>query len=351
LVHTVTIAQVLHTLVAGTPLSPQQAAFFFDELLAGRLDPAQIGAALAMIQQRGASIDELVAGAHAMRAHVTPVHSDPSWGVTIDTCGTGGAPKTFNVSTIAAIVAAGIAPAPGRPRVLVAKHGNTSRTGRGSAELLEALGVNVHATPEQQSACLRDAGVCFCFAVHHHPAARHAAPVRRALGIPTIFNLLGPLTNPARATRQLLGVYDPVCAEKVAHALHVLGCERAMVLHSEDGLDELTTTADTHVWDVGDTGVTRRRVTLAEVSAMGLPRAVLTDLQARDLAHAVEIARSILRGDRSPARDMVLLSAGAAAFVAGAAGSLPDGVAAAADAVDSGRATTALTRLTHAARA
>ncbi len=317
------IRDVLNTLVAGQPLSEDQATHFFEQLLAGNLEPAQIGAALAMIQQRGVSVDELVAGAKAMRGHVTPVPVDPAWGgVVIDTCGTGGAPKTFNVSTLAAIVAA----AAGNGMVRVAKHGNKSRTGRGSAELLEAMGVNVHATPAQQSACLRDANVCFCFAIHHHPAAKFAAPVRQSLGFPTVFNLLGPLTNPAGATRQLLGVYHPVLAEKVAHALSRLGCERAMVLHSDDGLDELTITADTRVWNVEGTRVRDGRVTLHEVETMGLHRARLEELQVPDLSHAMELAYAVLRDEASPARDMVVLNAGAALWAAGVATALSTGV-------------------------
>ncbi|MFO0831726.1 MAG: anthranilate phosphoribosyltransferase [Phycisphaerales bacterium] len=346
------IQDVLNTLVSGSPLHPDQARFFFDRMLAGGLEPAHIGAGLAMIQQRGATVDELVAGAHAMRAHVTPVHTDPAWGVVIDTCGTGGAPKTFNVSTIAAVVAAGVEPAPARPRTLVAKHGNRSRTGRGSAELLQALGVNVDATPAQQSECLRRAGVCFCFAIHHHPATRYATPVRQALGFPTIFNLLGPLTNPAGAQRQVLGVYDAVLAEKVAHTLSRLGCERAWVLHSDDGLDELTVTADATVWDVGNAGVTRHRFTLREAQAMGLRRADLHDLRARDLDDAVRLARDVLDGANSPARDMVLLSAGAALLVAGTVGTLAEGVDASARSIDSGRARAtldALRSLSHGA--
>ena len=203
----------------------------------------------------------------------------------------------------------------------------------------------VHATPEQQSACLREAGVCFCFAVRHHPAARHAAVARQALGFPTIFNLLGPLTNPAGAARQVTGVYREDMAEKVAHALAALGCERAMVVHSEDGLDEISITAGTHAWDVLGGRVARRFITLAEVESMGLSRATMEDVRAGDLTHASRMAEGVLRGDSSPAQGMVLLSAGAALLVGGAVDTLAEGVDAAAGAVRDGRAMAALERL------
>lgn len=336
---------VLHSLARGQPLSPEQAAVFFGELLAGRLDSCQIAAALAMIQQRGVTVDELVEGARAMRSHMTPVPTDPSWGVVIDTCSTGGAPKTVNVSSIAAIVVASAGEQPGRRRVIVAKHGNTSRTGRGSAEVLAALGVNIDAPVDRQAACLRDVGVCFCFAVRHHPGARHAAPARKALGFPTMFNLLGPLTNPAGAVRQVTGVYRADMAELVALALTKLGCERALVMHSEDGLDELTITAPTHLWNVQNGSVQRELLPLDEVDRMGLRRAPLEMLRARDLPDAVQVAVSVLRGEVSPARDMVLLSAGAALFVGGAVDSLAQGVHAAREAVDTGHAMKTLEQL------
>ena len=204
------IDRVPSRLVAGERLSEDEASTVFEALLSGELDEAQIGCILSLIQARGVTVDELVGAARAMRAHVTPVPFTPREGeVLIDTCGTGGAAKTFNVSTAAAIVAAASEPPPGSGirRVVVAKHGNRSRTGRGSAEVLAGLGVNIEASPEVQARCLKEIGVCFSFAMRHHPAMRHAAGPRRSLGFPTLFNLLGPLTNPARAPRQLLGVY------------------------------------------------------------------------------------------------------------------------------------------------
>ncbi|MCA9287057.1 MAG: anthranilate phosphoribosyltransferase, partial [Phycisphaerales bacterium] len=226
------------------PLSEPDAEFLFDSMFGGQLDQAQIAGVLALMAARGPTPDEVVGAARAMRRHVTPIPARHPESI-IDTCGTGGAPKTFNVSTAAAIVAAGAG-------ARVAKHGNRSRTGRGSAEVLAALGVNVDASPEVQARCLDEAGVCFCFAIHHHPATRHATPVRKALKFPTIFNVLGPLTNPARASRQVIGVYDEGLVPLMAQALARLGCVRAMVAHSRDGLDEVSITAPTLVATVAD---------------------------------------------------------------------------------------------------
>jgi len=190
------IRDSLDKLLASRSLTRAQATTTFDEILSGRADDAQIAALLALIQSRGATVDELTGAAESMRRHAAHVPVQDSIDAPIiDTCGTGGAPKAFNVSTCAAIVAAAAAP----KKIRVAKHGNRSRTGRGSAEVLAALGVNIDASLETQARCLDTVGVCFCFAIHHHPAVKHAMPARRSLGFPTIFNLLGPLTNPANA--------------------------------------------------------------------------------------------------------------------------------------------------------
>lgn len=338
------IREILATLVRGESLPGSRAEEFFEELLAGGMDPAQIGAALAMIQARSPTVEEIVGGARVMRRHVTAIPG-VEWlgGSLVDTCGTGGAPKTFNVSTLAAIVAAGAAPG----KIRVAKHGNRSRTGRGSAELLKALGVNVDAPPAVQARCLHECGVCFCFAIHHHPAARHAAGARQALGFPTIFNLLGPLTNPAGARRQLLGVYDLRLAEKVAHALYALGCDLAWVLHSSDGLDELSISAPTHVFEVRRSGVTTG---LVDAQGLGLTQALYDELKATDLPDAVEVARSLLAGAPGPKRDMLLLNAAGALVVGGATLDLAGGLAAAAAAIDSGAARRVLEELCRVSR-
>jgi anthranilate phosphoribosyltransferase len=336
------IHQALGGLVRGRSLSAAEAEGLFERLLTGGLDDAQIAAVLSLMQVRGPTVDEVVGAARVMRRHVTPVPRPAGCedAVLIDTCGTGGAPKTFNVSTGAAIVAA--ACRPGATRVLVAKHGNRSRTGRGSAELLAALGVGVDAPPEAQSRCLAGPGVCFCFAIHHHPAMKHAIGPRRSLAFPTIFNILGPLTNPAGADRQLIGVYQEPLLMLVAEALARLGAARAIVAHSADGLDELSTTAPTHIAHV-EAGQVRREV--LDAQSLGLPRAKIEDLQADDVEHAAAILREILAGKPGPHRDIVLLNAAAGLLVAGAVNDIASGLACAAEAIDSGRAGGALETL------
>ncbi len=339
---------LLARLAAGTTLSEAESGQVFGRLLEGELDAAQIGALLGMLQARGVTPDELTGAARVMRARVEPVACPSGPGtVVVDTCGTGGAPKTFNVSTAAAFVVAGARPEPGTgvERVVVAKHGNRSRTGRGSAEVLARLGVNVDAAPGVQSRCLDEAGVCFCFAVHHHPAMRHAMPVRRSLGFPTIFNLLGPLTNPAGASRQLIGVYRPEFVPLVAETLRRLGAGHAMVVHSDDGLDELTVTAPCTLGVVRDGRVTTERL---DATDLGMARATIDEVRARDEAHAAEMVRAVLNGGPGPAADMVVLTAAAALIVAGAAASFEAGVALARDAVASGRAAESLALLVRA---
>jgi anthranilate phosphoribosyltransferase len=232
------------------------------------------------------------------------------------------------------------AAAPGRVRV--AKHGNRSRTGRGSAEVLQALGVNVDAPPVTQARCLAEAGVCFCFAVHHHPAARHAASARRALGFPTLFNLLGPLTNPAGADRQLIGVYEPRAVQLVAGALAQLGTARAMVVHGLDGIDEITTTAATLVADVQHGTVTSREFNAA---SLHIQTSTLQQLQAATLDDSVRIALEVLDNSPGPALDIVLVNSAAALVVAGAADSLPVALQMSTAAMASGAARRTLAQL------
>lgn len=339
--------EALAVLVSGGSLSEQQTEHLFEALLTGTLDEAQIGAVLALLQSRPPTTDEVVGAARVMRRNVTPVPrpADDGRSTLIDTCGTGGAPKAFNVSTAAAIVAS--AAETGPTRVRVAKHGNRSRTGRGSAEVLQSLGVNVDAPPEVQAACLERTGVCFCFAIHHHPAMRHAAGPRRSLGFPTIFNLLGPLTNPAGADRQLIGVYDGKFLGVMAEALARLGAVRAIVAHAEDGLDELTVTAPTRLAVVEAGQVREERV---DPGALGLAGATLAELQAEDVEAAAEIIRRVLAGEHGPHRDMVVLNAAAALVVAGAAETIADALPLAAEAIDSGRARETLARLAEVSR-
>ncbi|RMH25641.1 MAG: anthranilate phosphoribosyltransferase [Planctomycetota bacterium] len=345
------IQAVLAALSRGETLDEPASKRVFDALLEGRLDPPQIGALLGMIQTRGVTADELTGAARVMRAKVGRVpYTAPRGTVVIDTCGTGGAPKTFNVSTAAALVVAGVRPPPGLgvDRVVVAKHGNRSRTGRGSAEVLARLGVNIDASPEAQARCLEEAGVCFCFAIHHHPAMRHAAPVRRALGFPTVFNLLGPLTNPCGADRQLIGVYASSFVPLMTETLRRLGAAHAIVAHSEDGLDELTVTAPTTLGVVRSGSVTTERI---EPGSLGLRTASIEAIRARDDEHAAGMIRSILAGEEGPAGDMVLLTAAAALVVAGAAESISEGIGLSRDAVESGRAALALETLARVSHA
>ncbi len=340
---------LLARLVKGERLTEQQAFDVFDQILEGDSNEVQMGAMLALIAARDPTVDEIVGAARAMRAraekvdverHLDEPEPDGRRRVLLDTCGTGGAPKTFNISTAAAFVAAA---AKGRARVLVAKHGGKSRSGRGSADILRALGVNVDAPPEVEARCLAEVGVCFTFAVNHHPAMRYAAGPRRSLGFPTIFNLLGPLTNPAGANRQLMGVYAERFVAPVGEALRRLGAENAWVVHGRDGMDEITTTATTKVANVDRDGV---RIEEYDARELGVEKASLEDLQQADtLEAAANLFRRVLEGERGPARDVVLVNAAAALMVAGACADMPEGFALAKEAVDEGRAKAALEML------
>ena len=337
------IHQTLSALLDGRSLLESEARDVFEAMFAGQLTQAQIAATLALVQRRGVTEDELVGAASVMRRHVTPVHA-PTGAIVIDTCGTGGARKTFNVSTAAAVVVAAASPhrSGGSARVCVAKHGNRSRTGRGSAEILEALGVNVHAPPEVQSRCLDEVGVCFCFAVNHHPATRHAAPVRKELAFPTMFNLLGPLTNPAGATRQFMGIYDGTRIEVMARALGRLGSDRAFVLHSDDGLDELAVSAPTRIAVLDQGNV---RVEHIDPTRFGVPRHPIERVIARDMDEAIRFVREAIDGEPGPRTDAVVLAAAGALFAAGAVGDWEEGLKRARAALESGAARETLSKL------
>lgn len=337
------ILAMLETLKAGQTLEEAPTRQLFESMFAGHFTDAQIQSILESIQQRGVTVPELVGGARAMRAHVTGINTANLPGPVIDTCGTGGAPKTFNVSTIAALVVAAAAP----HQIFVAKHGNRSRTGRGSAEVLTALGVNVDASPHIQERCLRECGVCFCFAIHHHPAAKFAGPARRAIGTPTIFNLLGPLTNPAAATHQLLGVYAPDLAAKVAAALAQLGSGRSLVVHGHGGLDELSTTGPSQVWRVENGTSTPGILNAAD---FGFTRTDQSALTVDSLEAAEATARSILAAEPGPCREMVILSAGAALATALPTISMETGFNLARNAIDSGHAAQTLASLARLSR-
>jgi anthranilate phosphoribosyltransferase len=327
------LTPILEILLGHRTLTADESRQAFQMMMTGEASHAEMGALLALLALRVPTAEELVGAARVMREHVArvPTASDPE--TLVDTCGTGGAPKTFNVSTAAAVVAAAAG-------VRVAKHGNRSRTGRGSAEVLKLLGVNVDASLDSIARCLDEVGICFCFAIHHHPATRNVMPVRQALGVPTIFNLLGPLTNPAGAQRQVLGVYDARFLWPLARALFELGASRALVLHADDGLDELSISAPTQILHVTRQGVTSERVAPEQV---GLARAPREAVLARDLEHAAQLVRTVVTGEeRGPARDMTLLSAAAALLAAEQVDSLGAGVRVAAQAIDEGMASAKL---------
>jgi anthranilate phosphoribosyltransferase len=322
------LTPTLRTLLGHRSLTADEAREAFTAIMTGSVGPAETGAVLALLANRIPTSEELLGAALVMREHVTRVPTRTPASDIVDTCGTGGAPKTFNVSTAAAIVAAAAG-------ARVGKHGNRSRTGRGSAEVLKALGINVDAGPELEAKCLDTLGLCFCFAIHHHPATRNVMPVRMALGVPTIFNLLGPLTNPLGAERQVLGVYDARFLRPMALALKALGARKAIVMHADDGLDELSISGPTELVHVGPSGLTVERVTPED---FGLTRAPREAVQAADLEHAVAMVRGVLDKQPGAPRDMTLLAAGAALYVADLVPDIGGGVQLAARTIDSGAA-------------
>jgi anthranilate phosphoribosyltransferase len=316
-------------------LTTEEASAAMDEIMEGRAQPAQIAGLLVALAMKGERPSEIVGLARTMRAKATKL-SRPHAPV-FDTCGTGGdRSHTFNVSTVAALALAACG-------VRVAKHGNRSVSSRcGSADVFEALGVNVAAAPEVVERCLDEAGIAFFFAPTFHPSMRHAGPTRRELGIRTAFNLLGPLTNPAGATRQLVGVPRPELTELVARSLALLGAERAWVVHGADGLDEISTTGYTKVSECRDGAVNTFYV---HPSDFNLPKAAPAALAGGDAAENAAIARAVLAGERGPARDIVVLNAAAALLIAGSVTTVADGIARAERALDDGGAAAVLERL------
>jgi len=313
----------------------------FDALMEGEADPVEIGGFLLALTALGESPEALTIGAKAMRARAVAVHAPAN---AIDTCGTGGdARGTWNISTAAALVAAGAG-------AVVAKHGNKAASSKsGSAEVLESLGVNLFATPAQIEAALSQARVGFLFAQAHHGAVRHVGPARRTLGVRTIFNLLGPLSNPAGAKRQLLGVYDRKWLVPMAEALRGLGADAAMVVHGEDGLDEITTTGVSHVAELHSDGkITEYEITPEQA---GLSRAGLDDLKGGEPEENAQAIRDLLQGQTGPYRDIVVLNAAAALKLAGLADTLKAGAALAAQSIDDGRAQAALETLVKTSNA
>jgi anthranilate phosphoribosyltransferase len=327
---------LLAKLVDGRILSADEAHAFFAACLRGEPTPAQVAAAVTALRIRGETVEEIAAFATAMREAARTLHHPYD---AIDTCGTGGdGQHTFNISTAAALVLAGAG-------LKVAKHGNRAMSSKsGSSDVLSVLGVNLQASPAQQRRSLDEAGIAFLFAPAYHGAMRHVGPVRAEIGFRTVFNLLGPLSNPAGAKRQVMGVYDPRLLEPLAEVLGRLGATRAWTVHGQ-GLDELTTTGETEVAEWKDGAVRRFTVTPEEA---GLPRAELAALRGGDAEENAIALRALLDGTKGAYRDIVLLNAAAALVVADRAADLAEGAAQAAAVIDDGRAAKALADLVEA---
>jgi len=326
--------ELIGQVAAGRALSLDEAREAFDIMMSGDATPAQVGGFLMALRVRGETVEELTGGAMAMRERMVRVKAPAD---AIDTCGTGGdASGTYNVSTAAALVVAACG-------VPVAKHGNRALSSRaGSADVLAALGVDTDAEVAHVEQAIAEAGIGFMMAPRHHGAMRHVAGARIELGTRTIFNLLGPLANPASARRQLMGVFARDWVEPLAHVLGRLGSERAWVVHGADGLDEISTTGPSQVAELRDGKVRCFEVTPEQA---GLPTARLEDLRGADAETNAQAIRALLTGATGPFRDIVLLNAAAALIVAGRADDLRAGVAQAADAIDCGAADAVLGRL------
>jgi anthranilate phosphoribosyltransferase len=334
----------LERVVERVSLTPEDAHAAMHVILAGEAGPALIAAFLTALRMKGETVGELVGFARAMREMAEPVPVDLDGQVLLDTCGTGGGgPPTFNISTIVAFVVAGAG-------VRVAKHGNRSNSNPcGSADLLEAMGVNIALSPAETARSIHEIGIGFLFAPTLHTAMKHAAPVRRELKMRTVFNLLGPLTNPAGATAQIVGAPSDHAAELMAGALAALGLQRGFVVHGSDGLDEITTTGPTLVFEIREGRVERRELDPADFAVTFARPA---DLAGGDRARNLEIARAVLAGERGPARDIVLVNSAAAMVAAGRVDTFLEGVAIAVVSIDTGAArgkAEALAQFSHAA--
>ena len=328
------LQSILGSVAAGATLTAEQTEAAFDLLMQGAATPTQIGGLLMALRVRGETVDEIVGAVRAMRVHMIPVVAPDG---VIDTCGTGGdGAHTFNISTAVAFVVAGCG-------VPVAKHCNRAMSSRsGGADVLEALGVNIETPFEDAGRIIAEGGVGFLFAPRHHGAMKHVGPSRRELGTRTLFNLLGPLSNPAGARRQLLGVFARHWLVPVAEVLRTLGSERAWVVHGSDGLDELTTTTHSHVAELRGGVVTCFDVTPEDA---GLPRAAPDSLRGGDAKDNAAALRALLVGKHGPYRDIVVLNAAAALVVAGRADTLPRGAELARGSIDSGAAAARLDSL------
>jgi anthranilate phosphoribosyltransferase len=331
--------EAIAAVVGGKDLTQEEAAEAMGQLMSGRATPAQIGAFLTALRLKGETVEEIAGMAMAMRDRAARIKVE---GPLLDTCGTGGdGSGSVNVSTAAAFVAAGAG-------VRVAKHGNRAMSsGCGSADVLEALGARIDLEPDQVKVCIDEVGIGFLFAQRFHPAMKYVAPARREIGIRSVFNILGPLTNPAGASHQLLGVANPGQAQQMANVLRLLGSKHALVVHG-NGMDELTTTGASTVWELRDGQIREYEVSPEE---LGLPVASAADLRGGSAEENAAKVRAALEGERGPVLDIVLLNAAAALLAADAAASLQDGLAAAREAIDSGRASQKLNLFVEKTRA
>ena len=319
------IQEAINILSAKLDLSETIMVSTMEEIMSGKAETKQIVAFLMALNEKGESVEELTAAARVMRSHVTKINTKHK--IVLDTCGTGGDRLgTFNISTIVAFVASGCG-------IAVAKHGNRSVSSScGSADILEELGININLSKEVLEKCLYEIGITFLFAQNLHPAMKYAMPARKEIGKRTIFNILGPLTNPAGATHQLIGVFDSSLTEILARVLCNLGTTHALVVHGEDGLDEITTTSQTFVSEVNNGKINNYEI---DPEHFGIKKVKLSDLSGGNLAYNVRIMLDVLNGKTGPQRDIVILNAAAAIYAADKAKTLRDGIKLAAESIDS----------------
>lgn len=328
--------EALHRIIAHQNLKHDEMVSLMRQIMQGEISPVLIAGIIIGLRVKNETIEEIAAAAKVMRELAISVEV-PEQTHLVDTCGTGGdAAHTFNISTASAFVAAAAG-------ARVAKHGGRSVSSKsGSADVLEALGVNLNQTPQQVARSIQDIGVGFMFAPHYHAAMKHAAPVRRELGIKTLFNILGPLTNPAHAKRQVLGVFNAELVETLAHVLQQLGSQHVLIVHGKDGLDEISISGETHVGELKNGKVTTYTIRPEDFR---LKVAAIEAIQVTDSEQAKKMLMSVLQNIPGPARDIVLLNAGAAIYAAGLAGTLDDGVNAARQAIENGAALKKLQQL------
>jgi anthranilate phosphoribosyltransferase len=334
------IQAALKLITQRQDLSAEQMRDVMNQIMTGQATPAQIGGFLIGLSMKGETVTEIAAAAEVMRSLATPV--DIQGDHVVDTCGTGGdGASTFNVSTASAFV---VAAAGAR----VAKHGNRSiSSSSGSADVLEAAGVNLELTPEQVKHCIETVGVGFMFAQKHHGAMKHAIGPRREMGVRTVFNLLGPLTNPARASHQVLGVFDKKWVVPMAEVLQKLGSQHVLVVHAEDGLDEISIGAETHVAELKNNEI---HSYIIKPEDFGMSRSDVKSLSVKNANDSLDIIKAVFNGETGPARDIVVLNAGAAIYAADITDSLEQGVELAAEAIDSGAASQKLNALIVSSR-